>query len=40
MKIITSTGKEELAVIYIAQAAGGNYVEFVESLQPPKTREE
>ncbi|HWA06150.1 MAG TPA: radical SAM protein, partial [Ignavibacteria bacterium] len=40
MKLITSTGKEELAVIYIAQAAGGNYVEFVESLQPPKAREE
>lgn len=40
MKIITSTGKDELAIIYIAQAAGGNYVEFVESLQPPKTREE
>ena len=40
MKLITSTGKEELAIIYIAQAAGGNYVEFVESLQPPKTRED
>lgn len=40
MKLISSTGKEELAIIYIAQAAGGNYVEFVESLQPPKTREE
>lgn len=40
MKLITSTGKEDLAVIYIAQAAGGNYVEFVESLQPPKNRED
>lgn len=40
MKLISSTGKEDLAVIYIAQAAGGNYVEFVESLQPPKTRDE
>lgn len=40
MKIISSTGKEDLAVIYIAQAAGGNYVEFVESLQHPKSREE
>lgn len=40
MKIINSTGREDLAIVHIAQAAGGNYVEFVESLYPPKSREE
>lgn len=40
MKIINSTGRDDLAIVHIAQAAGGNFVEFVESLQPPKPREE
>lgn len=40
MKLISSTGKDELAVVYVAQSSGGELVEFVESLQPPKTREE
>lgn len=40
MKIINSTGKEDLAIVHIAQAAGGNYIEFVESLHAPKAREE
>jgi len=40
MKIINSTGKEDLAIVHIAQAAGGNYIEFVESLHAPKSREE
>ena len=40
MKILTSTGNEDLAVVYIAETAGGNFVEFVESLQSPKLREE
>ncbi len=40
MKIITSTGNEDLAIVYIAETAGGNLVEFVESLQTPKPRED
>lgn len=40
MKIISSTGKDELAVVYVAQSSGGELIEFVESLQPPKTRNE
>jgi 23S rRNA (adenine2503-C2)-methyltransferase len=40
MKIINSTGRDDLAIVHIARAAGGNFVEFVESLQPPKPREE
>jgi len=40
MKIINSTGKDDLAIVHIAQAAGGNFVEFVESLHSPKPREE
>lgn len=40
MKILSSTGKEELAVVYVAQSSGGELLEFVESLQPPKTRDE
>ncbi len=40
MKIISSTGRDELAVVYIAQTSEGDLIEFVESLQPPKTREE
>ncbi len=40
MKILTSTGKEDLAIVYIAETAGGNLIEFVESLQNPKPRTE
>lgn len=40
MKIISSTGRDDLAVVYIAQTSKGDLIEFVESLQPPKTREE
>lgn len=40
MRIISSTGREDLAVVYIAEANNGKLIEFVESLQPPKPREE
>jgi len=40
MKIVSQTGNEELAVVYVAQTSGGDLLEFVESLQPPKPREE
>jgi len=40
MKILASTGKEEVAVVYIGELSNGKLVEFVESLQPPHSREE
>ncbi|HDL04196.1 MAG: radical SAM protein [Candidatus Zixiibacteriota bacterium] len=40
MHIAGSTGHDELARVYLAETAPGNYVEFVESLQPPFPREE
>ncbi|MEO8513523.1 MAG: radical SAM protein [Ignavibacteria bacterium] len=40
MKILTSTGNEDLAIVHIARTAGGNLIEFVESLQKPKPRNE
>ncbi len=40
MKILTSTGNEDLAIVYIAETAGGNLIEFVESLQNPIPRSE
>ncbi len=38
MKLINSTGNEDLAIVYIARSEGGNMLEFVESLQSPKPR--
>ena len=40
MKIIASTGKEEVAIVYIAEFGEGKKIELVESLQPPIPREE
>jgi len=40
MKVVASTGREEIAVVYVAELGEGRYIEFVEALQPPKTREE
>ncbi len=39
MKIIATAGKDEVAVVYIAEMSDGNLVECVESLQPPLTIE-
>jgi 23S rRNA (adenine2503-C2)-methyltransferase len=40
LKIIGSTGKEDVAITRIAELRGGRFVEFVESLQPPIPRRE
>lgn len=40
MKIIGKTGRDDIAVVYMAEMADGKYVEFVESVQPPIPREE
>jgi 23S rRNA (adenine2503-C2)-methyltransferase len=40
MKVIARTGREDIAVVYIAEMDGGRRIEFVESVQPPIPREE
>lgn len=39
MRVIATTGRDELARVYIAQAGRARYVEFAESVQPPLPRE-
>ena len=39
MKVVASTGRENLAVVYIIEYEDGRMVECVESLQPPLPRE-
>jgi 23S rRNA (adenine2503-C2)-methyltransferase len=39
MRVIASAGRDDLARVYIALSDSGNYIEFVESLQPPLPRE-
>ncbi len=39
MKIVAKTGKEDIAIVYIAEMSNGKLVEFVESVQPPIPRE-
>lgn len=40
MEIIARTGNNELANVYVAKTDSGKYIEFVESVQPPFSREE
>ena len=40
MKILATTGREELAIVYIMELDSGHVVECVESLQPPFAREQ
>lgn len=39
MKVLASTGTEDVAMVYIAEMGEGRLVEFVESVQPPLPRE-
>jgi len=39
MKVLASTGREDVAMVYIAEIGQGKMVEFVESVQPPLPRE-
>ena len=39
MKILKVIGKDDLAKVYIAEFSNGKMIEFVESLQPPFSRE-
>jgi 23S rRNA (adenine2503-C2)-methyltransferase len=40
MKVIKKTGNNNLASVYVAESDDGKLIEFVESIQPPYTREE
>ncbi len=40
MRIVASTGREDVAVAYVAETAGGRLVEFTEAVQPPLSREQ
>ncbi|RLF42136.1 MAG: radical SAM protein [Thermoplasmata archaeon] len=40
MRVIAKTGDEDIAVVYIAKSDNGRLIEFVESIQPPLSREE
>jgi 23S rRNA (adenine2503-C2)-methyltransferase len=40
MKIIASTGREDIAVVYLAEFDQGQYVEFVQAVQPPTPRQD
>ncbi len=40
MKILAKTGEENIAMVYIAQLKNERLIEFVESVQPPLSRED
>jgi len=40
MKLISSSGREDIAIVYVAQTKEGGLIEFVEALQPPLPRRE
>lgn len=40
MRLLTSTGNPDLAMVHIAEDAQGRQLEFVDSVQPPRTREQ
>ena len=39
MKVLSSSGKDDIATVYLGQFENNKYVEFVESVQPPIPRE-
>jgi 23S rRNA (adenine2503-C2)-methyltransferase len=40
MKMVASTGREDVAMVYIVEPDDGKLVECVESIQPPLPREQ
>ncbi len=40
MRVVASTGREDVAVAYVAETAGGRLVEFTEAVQPSLSREQ
>jgi 23S rRNA (adenine2503-C2)-methyltransferase len=39
MKVSAHTGRDDIAIVYIAEAPGGRMIEFSEALQPPLPRD-
>ncbi len=40
MKVAASTGRDDIALVYIVELGSGRLVECVESVQPPLPRRE
>ena len=40
MRVVARAGREDVAIVYIAETDKGKLIEFVESVQPPLPREE
>jgi len=40
IRLLASTGREDIAKVYVAEGSDGKRLEFVESIQPPLSREE
>ena len=40
MKVLASAGREDIAMVYVAELEQGKFIEFVEAVQPPKPRAE
>jgi len=40
MKVIGKVGRDDIAIVYLAEIRKGEFIEFVESIQPPLKREE
>lgn len=40
MKVLASAGREDIAMVYVAELETGKFIEFVEAVQPPKPRAE
>ena len=40
MKILASSGRDDIAMVYVAELEGGKFIEFVEAVQPPMPRDE
>lgn len=40
MKVVASSGREDIAVVYVAELEKGKFIEFVEAIQPPMPRDE
>ncbi len=40
MRVVAEHGNDQLAKVYVAELEDGHHVEFVESVQPPRTHEE
>ena len=40
MKVLASAGRDDIAMVYVAELEEGKFIEFVEAVQPPKPRDE